>query len=62
MTTGDPLLDAYVWVKVPGESDGPCLRGTKGPRDPLRNVVDPPAGEWFPDMALELARGAVPPL
>ncbi len=22
--TGVPLLDAYLWVKVPGESDGQC--------------------------------------
>jgi endoglucanase len=22
--TGVPLLDAYLWIKVPGESDGPC--------------------------------------
>lgn len=48
--TGAPLLDAYLWVKVPGESDGPCERG------------DPPAGTWFPERALELARLASPPL
>ena len=23
-TTGTPLLDAYLWVKIPGESDGQC--------------------------------------
>jgi len=22
--TGDPLVDAYLWIKVPGESDGSC--------------------------------------
>ncbi|MGR4882195.1 glycoside hydrolase family 6 protein [Streptomyces sp. LARHCF249] len=43
--TGDPLVDAYLWIKRPGESDGPC-RG--GPR----------AGEWWPDYALGLARRA----
>ncbi|HEY6032478.1 MAG TPA: glycoside hydrolase family 6 protein [Gaiellaceae bacterium] len=48
--TGVPLLDAYLWVKVPGESDGPCERD------------DPPAGAWFPRQALELARLADPPL
>jgi len=26
--TGDPLIDAYLWVKVPGESDGQRTRGT----------------------------------
>jgi endoglucanase len=62
VATRDPLVDAFVWIKVPGESDGPCLRGTDGPADPARRTVDPPAGEWFPDFAIELARGAVPPL
>ncbi|WP_405732248.1 glycoside hydrolase family 6 protein [Streptomyces sp. NBC_01537] len=59
---GDPLQDARLWVKIPGESDGLCLRGTPGPEDPERGTVDPAAGAWFPDMALELVRNAVPPL
>ena len=25
-----PLLDAYLWVKTPGESDGACNRGVAG--------------------------------
>jgi endoglucanase len=58
--TGVPLLDAYLWVKVPGESDGQCYRGTAGPTDPVRNMVDPPAGAWFPELALELVQNAVP--
>jgi endoglucanase len=62
MDTGVPLLDAYLWIKVPGESDGGCYRWTSGPLDPVRGIVDPPAGEWFPQMALELARNASPPL
>jgi cellulase/cellobiase CelA1 len=60
--TGDPLLDAYLWVKIPGESDGLCYRWTQGPLDPVRNMQDPPAGQWFPQMALELVRNANPPL
>lgn len=60
--TGQPLVDAYLWVKIPGESDGGCYRWTTGPQDPVRNVIDPAAGNWFPDMALELARNANPPL
>jgi endoglucanase len=60
--TGDALIDAFLWIKVPGESDGECLRGTDGPEDPVRGTVDPPAGTWFPDVALELARNANPPL
>jgi len=43
--TTDPLVDAHLWIKSPGESDGEC-RGA------------PPAGEWWPDYALELARNA----
>ncbi|MEU7552616.1 glycoside hydrolase family 6 protein [Streptomyces sp. NPDC044571] len=43
--TGDPLVDAYLWIKRPGESDGPCRGG-------------PSAGTWWPDYALGLARRA----
>jgi endoglucanase len=43
--TGDAALDAYLWVKRPGESDGECGGG-------------PAPGLWFPDRALELARNA----
>jgi endoglucanase len=49
--THDPLVDAYLWVKAPGESDGECADGK-----------DPPAGSWWPQYALGLARRAVPPL
>jgi len=58
--TGDALVDAYLWVKVPGESDGLCLRGTAGPEDPERDMVDPAAGQWFVEMADELIANAVP--
>lgn len=58
--TGVPLLDAYLWIKIPGESDGACYRWTSGPTDPVRNMVDPAAGGWFPEMALELVHNAVP--
>ncbi|WP_328553351.1 MULTISPECIES: glycoside hydrolase family 6 protein [unclassified Streptomyces] len=44
--TGEPSLDAYLWIKRPGESDGECGGG-------------PAAGRWWPDYALELARGPV---
>ncbi|MBB4892218.1 endoglucanase [Streptomyces olivoverticillatus] len=43
--TGDSLVDAYLWVKRPGESDGSCKGG-------------PDAGEWWETYALELARNA----
>ncbi len=41
--TADPLVDAYLWIKRPGESDGSC-RGS------------PDAGEWYPEYALGLVR------
>ncbi|MFI0818432.1 glycoside hydrolase family 6 protein [Streptomyces sp. NPDC021098] len=43
--TGDRLVDAYLWIKRPGESDGMCNGG-------------PPAGRWWPEYALGLARNA----
>ncbi|MDP9376947.1 MAG: glycoside hydrolase family 6 protein, partial [Actinomycetota bacterium] len=41
--TGQPLADAYLWVKRPGESDGSCNEG-------------PLAGSWWPEYALGLAQ------
>jgi len=63
--TSNTLLDAYLWVKIPGESDGQCTRGL-GPGgttvDPVWGFIDPAAGAWFPGMALQLAQNAVPGL
>lgn len=42
--TGDPRVDAFLWVKQPGDSDGECGRG------------EPPAGTWWPEYALGLVR------
>ena len=62
-TTGVPLIDAYLYVKTIGLSDGPCTRGTAGPGDPAYGgAVDPPAGTWWPAQALTLARNANPAL
>jgi endoglucanase len=41
--TGVANLDAYLWIKTPGESDGTCNGG-------------PPAGTWWPDYAVSLVR------
>jgi endoglucanase len=63
--TGNSLVDAYVWIKVPGESDGQCSRGLGSGNnvvDPIWGRVDPAAGAWFPEQALELAKLASPPL
>ena len=59
-----PLLDAYLWVKTPGQSDGQCNRGITGSTtDPeWGGIVDPAAGDWFPQQALQLAQNAVPKL
>ncbi|WP_128378674.1 glycoside hydrolase family 6 protein [Streptomyces cavernae] len=43
--TADPLVDAYLWIKRPGESDGTCKGGPK-------------AGEWWADYALKLAKAS----
>lgn len=40
--TGHPLVDAFLWIKRPGESDGRCNGG-------------PNAGKWWGDYALQLA-------
>ncbi|MFI1509478.1 glycoside hydrolase family 6 protein [Streptomyces sp. NPDC020597] len=60
--TGVPLVDAYLWIKIPGESDGSCTRNTGGTIDPEYGIVDPPAGAWWPDQAHALARNAAPRL
>ncbi|WP_329499280.1 glycoside hydrolase family 6 protein [Kitasatospora herbaricolor] len=60
--TGVPLLDAYLWIKVPGESDGSCTRGTAGGTDPEYGGVDPVAGAWWPEQAHSLAAQASPAL
>jgi len=61
--TGNTLIDAYLWIKIPGESDGECTRGL-GPGgstvDPEWGRIDPAAGHWFPEMALDLAHNANP--
>ena len=43
--TGQPLVDAYLWIKTPGESDGTCNGGPK-------------AGAWWAEYALELSKAA----
>jgi endoglucanase len=47
--TGDRSVDALLWIKYPGASDGSCRPG------------EPPAGAWWPEYALGLVgatRGA----
>jgi len=42
--TGDPLIDGFLWLKRPGESDGYCGRG------------EPKAGVFWLEQALEYAK------
>jgi endoglucanase len=44
-STGNSLIDAYLWIKTPGASDGTCNGG-------------PSAGQWWPEYALGLAERA----
>jgi len=60
--TGNSLVDAYLWIKIPGESDGQCDRGMGGGTDPERGAADPPAGAWFEKQAAELIQFANPPV
>lgn len=56
--TGQPLIDAYLWIKTPGQSDGQCNRGVAGStKDPeWGGITDPAAGAWFGQQALQLAQ------
>ena len=44
-STGNTLVDAFLWIKTPGESDGACNGA-------------PAAGTWMPEYALGLAQRA----
>lgn len=44
-TYADDVVDTNLWIKPPGESDGPCNGG-------------PAAGTWWPAAAVELTRNA----
>ncbi|MFJ7244647.1 glycoside hydrolase family 6 protein [Kitasatospora sp. NPDC098652] len=61
--TGTPLVDAYLWIKTVGQSDGQCNRNIPGGTvDPEYGTVDPAAGAWWPEQARTLVRNANPPL
>jgi cellulose 1,4-beta-cellobiosidase len=61
-----PNLDAYFWIKPPGESDGVSDPSQKrfdpmcGGPDAAKNA--PQAGQWFEKYFLDLVRNAKPPL
>lgn len=47
LATGDSQIDAYLWIKTPGESDGSCGDGA------------PNAGEWWQDYADSLYKNSL---
>jgi cellulose 1,4-beta-cellobiosidase len=61
-----PLVDAYVWIKTPGQSDGTA--NDKAARfDPNCASDDatpgaPEAGDWFESYLVDLVKNANPPL
>ncbi len=62
----EPGIDAYYWVKPPGESDG-VSDATQPRYDEMCGGPDatkgaPQAGEWFESYFLDLVRNARPPL
>ena len=62
----EPFVDAFFWIKVPGESDGVSDRSQ--PRfdpdcvSPESATRAPQAGAWFQSYFLDLVRNATPPL
>lgn len=63
--TNDPLVDAFVWVKPPGESDGNSNFGNG--YDPTCANADafipsPAAGEWNHGHLVAMVKNANPPL
>lgn len=62
--TGDPLVDAFVWVKPGGECDGTSnstatrFDGFCGKADAMQNA--PEAGQWFQNYFVQLLNNANP--
>jgi cellulose 1,4-beta-cellobiosidase len=61
-----PFIDAYFWIKPPGESDG--ISDPTQPRFDAECASEesapgaPQAGVWFQSYFVDLVRNAVPPL
>ncbi|RXW21712.1 hypothetical protein EST38_g4151 [Candolleomyces aberdarensis] len=59
-------VDAIVWVKPGGESDGTsdvnAVRYDANCRSPVAHVPAPEAGEWFNEYVVNLVKNAEPPL
>jgi cellulose 1,4-beta-cellobiosidase len=63
-----PFVDAYYWVKPPGDADGasdpsqPGFDENCGPKSPDSEQGAPRAGAWFGKYFIELVKNANPPL
>jgi cellulose 1,4-beta-cellobiosidase len=61
-----PLLDAYFWVKPPGDSDGTAdktsARFDENCVSPDARTDAPEAGQWFPAHLIDMMKAANPPL
>jgi cellulose 1,4-beta-cellobiosidase len=63
-----PFVDAYYWIKPPGDADGgsdpgaPGFDDSCGPGSPDSEQGAPRAGAWFEKYFIELAKNANPPL
>jgi cellulose 1,4-beta-cellobiosidase len=61
-----PLVDAYFWVKPPGESDGVADRSAarfdENCASADARADAPEAGQWFPEHLIEMLKAANPPL
>ena len=64
--TKDALVDALVWVKPGGESDGSSNstspRFDKSCTGPTSKLGAPEGGEWFNEYVVDLVKNANPPL
>jgi len=61
-----PLLDAFFWVKPPGDSDGvadkAAARFDENCLSPDARTDAPEAGQWFPAHLIDMMKAANPPL
>ncbi|ORY77883.1 hypothetical protein LY90DRAFT_376920 [Neocallimastix californiae] len=57
-----PLLDAYMWLKTPGEADGSSTGSRADPECAKSNSLQgaPDAGQWFHDYFVQLLKNAKP--
>lgn len=64
--SGNVMIDAIVWVKPGGESDGTsdrsAVRFDENCQSPVAHTPAPEAGQWFNEFVVNLVKNANPPL